>query len=137
MGFFTIPLARLVGPSGKVIAVDIQEKMLNVLRRKAQRTGLSDRMTLLAAGSQQEIKEDSVDFVTALYVIHEIVDQPAFFNDMCRAMKSGARILVLEPRFHVAEKEFRRSVEMAEATGLVLTSDVDFSRRLSVVLSKP
>jgi len=52
-------------------------------------------------------------------------------------MKPGARILMLEPRFHVAEKEFRRSVAMAEATGLVLTSDVDFSRRLSVVLSKP
>ena len=102
----------------------------------SQRTGLSDRMMLLAAGSEQQIKEDSVDFVTALYVI-EIVDQPAFFNDMCRAMKPGAKILMLEPRFHVAEKEFRRSVEMAEATGLVLTSDVDFSRRLSVVLSKP
>jgi len=137
MGFFTIPLARLVGPSGKVIAVDIQQKMLNGLRRKAQRTGLSDRMMLLSAGSEQQIKEDSVDFVTALYVIHEIVDQPAFFKDMYRAMKPGARILMLEPRFHVAEKEFRRSVEMAEATGLVLTSDVDFSRRLSVVLSKP
>jgi ubiquinone/menaquinone biosynthesis C-methylase UbiE len=137
MGFFTIPLARLVGPSGKVIAVDIQEKMLNVLRRKAQRTGLSDRMTLLAAGSQQEIKEDSVDFVTALYVIHEIGDPPAFFNDMRRVMKPGAKILMLEPRFHVAEKEFRRSVEMAEATGLVLNSAFDSSRSLRVVLSKP
>jgi ubiquinone/menaquinone biosynthesis C-methylase UbiE len=137
MGFFTIPLARLVGPSGKVIAVDIQEKMLNVLRRKAQRTGLSDRMTLLAADSQQEIKEDSVDFVTALYVIHEIGEPPAFFNDMLRVMKPGAKILMLEPRFHVAEKEFRRSVEMAEATGLVLNSAFDSSRSLRVVLSKP
>jgi ubiquinone/menaquinone biosynthesis C-methylase UbiE len=137
MGFFTIPLARLVGPSGQVIAVDIQEKMLNGLRRKAQRTGLSDRMTLLAAGSEQEIKEDSVDFVTALYVIHEIGDPPAFFIDMCRVMKPGAKILMLEPRFHVAEKEFRRSVEMAEATGLVLTGAFDSSRSLSVVLSKP
>ncbi len=44
---------------------------------------------------------------------------------------------MLEPRFHVAAEAFRKSVDMAESTGLVLTSNIDFSRSLSVVLSKP
>ncbi len=137
MGFFTIPLARLVGPTGKVIAVDIQEKMLNRLRVRAAKAGLSDRIIIVASGSSPQIKEDSVDFVTALHVIHEIEDQQAFFNDMRRVMKSGAKIFMLEPGFHVDEKEFRRSVEIAESSGLVLTGPVDYSRSLSVVMSKP
>jgi ubiquinone/menaquinone biosynthesis C-methylase UbiE len=137
MGFFTMPLARLVGPTGKVIAVDIQEKMLKRLRVRAKKAGLSDRMMILASGNSRQIKEDSVDFVTALHVIHEIEDQHAFFNDMRRVMKPGAKILMLEPRFHVNEKEFRGSVEVAESSGLVLNSTFDSSRSLRVVLSKP
>jgi ubiquinone/menaquinone biosynthesis C-methylase UbiE len=137
MGFFTIPLARLVGPGGKVIAVDIQEKMLNGLHKRAQRAGLSDRIILVAAGAEHQIKEDSVDFVTALHVIHEIVDRQGFFNEMRRVMKPGAKLLMLEPRFHVTEEEFRRSVEMAEAAGLVLSSDFNLSRGLNVVFFKP
>ena len=137
MGFFTMPLARLVGPTGKVIAVDIQEKMLNRLHVRANKAGLSDRMMILASGNSRQIKEDSVDFVAALHVIHEIEDQQAFFNDMRRVMKPGAKILMLEPRFHVNEKEFRGSVEVAESSGLVLNSTFDSSRSLSVVLSKP
>ncbi len=86
MGFFTIPLARMVGLDGKVIAVDIQKKMLNGLRKKIRRTDLSDRIMLQAAGAEQLIEEDSVDFVTALHVIHEIVEQDAFFAEMYRVM---------------------------------------------------
>ena len=44
MGFFTIPLARMIGPSGRVIAVDIQPKMLASLDRRATRAGMHDRI---------------------------------------------------------------------------------------------
>src|SRR5512146_3486063 len=47
MGFFTMELARLVGPSGRVIAVDLQEKMLRALKRKAKTAGLLDRIEAL------------------------------------------------------------------------------------------
>ena len=44
MGFFTIELARLVGPSGRVVAVDIQPKMLDGLKRRAAKAGVADRV---------------------------------------------------------------------------------------------
>lgn len=41
MGFFTLELARAVGPKGRVVAVDVQAKMLAALERRARRAGLS------------------------------------------------------------------------------------------------
>lgn len=136
MGFFTLPLAKMVGPTGKVIAVDVQGKMLNTLRKKAHRSGLSDRVTILASGAEKNIKECSVDFVTALYVIHEIVEQHAFFEEMYRVMKPGSKILIVEPRFHVNEEDFRRSIETGTSSGFVSTTGLDFPRGLRAILSK-
>ena len=46
MGFFTIPLARLVGPSGRVIAVDLQPKMIESLKRRASKAGVLEAALL-------------------------------------------------------------------------------------------
>ena len=50
MGYFTLPLARMVGPEGRVIAVDIQPKMLAALERRARRAGLIERIEIREAG---------------------------------------------------------------------------------------
>ena len=50
MGFFTLELARLVGPEGRVIAVDVQPQMIAGLRRRAERAGLIDRIDIRLAG---------------------------------------------------------------------------------------
>jgi ubiquinone/menaquinone biosynthesis C-methylase UbiE len=47
----TLELARLVGPAGHVIAVDIQPKMLNVLKRRAAKSGMLDRVDLVSSCS--------------------------------------------------------------------------------------
>ena len=44
MGFFTLEIARLVGPAGRVVAIDVQPKMIDALRRRAMRAGLLDRV---------------------------------------------------------------------------------------------
>jgi ubiquinone/menaquinone biosynthesis C-methylase UbiE len=44
MGFFTIELARMVGPTGRVIAVDIQPKMLQGLKRRAAKAGVMEQV---------------------------------------------------------------------------------------------
>ena len=46
MGFFTLELARRVGKPGRVVAVDLQPKMLDGLRRRAKRAGLLDRLDI-------------------------------------------------------------------------------------------
>ena len=53
MGFFTLEIARLVGPSGRVVAVDIQPRMLSSLKRRAARAGLLERVDARLAHSGQ------------------------------------------------------------------------------------
>jgi len=120
MGYFTLPLARMVGPKGQIVAVDIQSKMLSALRRRARRTGLLDRMVL------RHIKDDGlgvkdfsgkVDFAVALHVVHEVPNQTSFFTDVWQALKQGSKLLVVEPKGHISQDEFAESVAIAEKVG--------------------
>ncbi len=134
MGFFTVPLARMVGPEGKVIAVDVQQKMLDGMQRRANRAGLTERITPLLADAQGTPIGDSVDFVAALHVVHELPDAKAFFAQMRSIMKPGAKLLLVEPGFHVSEKDFRASIEIARSVGLALAEEPVNGRRRRAVL---
>ena len=121
MGFFTLELARGVGPSGHVVAVDVQPRMLAALTRRAHRAGLADRIEArLAApdGLGLSALEGRVDLVVAFYVVHEFPDEAAFFREAARLLAPGGRLLVAEPRGHVGEADFSRTLERARVAGL-------------------
>lgn len=123
MGFFTIELARLVGPRGKVVAIDIQAKMLAGLGRRARKTGVADRIDarLTQAGSLGiGDLEGRVDFALAFAMIHELPDPARFFSEVHDALKPGAAVLVAEPRGHVTESAFAATVETAKMAGFVV-----------------
>src|SRR6516225_5772080 len=93
MGFFTLEIARLVGPSGRVIAVDVQPHMIEALRRRARKTGLADRIdarTVSPSSLELSGLDAAVDFVFAFAVVHEMPSVASFFLEAARAMKSGA-----------------------------------------------
>src|SRR5215469_18885857 len=72
MGFFTLEIARLVGPSGRVVAVDAQPRMIKALKRRARRAGYLDRIDarVVRPGSMQIADLDEmVDFVLAFAVV--------------------------------------------------------------------
>jgi len=121
MGFFTLPLARMVGPEGKVVAVDMAPKMLSTLKRRARRASLIERLEIRqceAGGLGIDGLEGQVDFCTALHVVHEVPDPATFFGEIRRSLKSGAKVLVIEPKGHVSLEAFSRSVAAAEDVGL-------------------
>ena len=92
MGFFTLELARLVGPEGRVIAVDVQSQMIAGLRRRAERAGVINRIETRissAATMGLEAYDAAVDFVLAFAVVHEMPSAAKFFVEAARAMKSG------------------------------------------------
>ena len=120
-GFFTLELARGVGPSGRVVAVDVQPRMLAALTRRARRAGLGDRIEArLAApdGLGLSALDGQVDLVLAFYLVHELPDEAAFFREAARLLAPGGRILVAEPKGHVSEADFSRTLERARAAGL-------------------
>lgn len=138
MGFFTIPMARMVGPEGEVLAVDLQEKMLQSLQRRADRAGLTERVVPMLPAGIEEISRNTVDLVAALYVVHELTDARAFFVEMQEILKPEGRILMVEPRMHVNETTFRQSVDVALSTGLSLQQEQSIPcRGWSAVLQSP
>lgn len=120
MGYFTIPLARLVGPTGRVIAVDIQEKMFSVLNRRAERSGLADRITTHLAGPDSLGLPEKADFILAFWMVHEVPDQGQFLAQVLNLIKPGGLFLIAEPRFHVSKKRFEQTIQTAIGLGFVI-----------------
>jgi len=125
MGFFTLDLARMVGPDGRVVAIDLQEKMLAGLRRRAARAGLEGRIDMRRARPDCLGIADlagQVDLVLAFYVVHEILEPAAFFAEVAAALKRGGAVLVVEPPLHVPRAGFAESIAVAERAGLRLAA---------------
>lgn len=137
MGHFTLGLARMVGPAGKVIAVDLQQQMLDRVRRRAERAGLSERIRLHHAGERSLQLDARVDFVIASWMVHEVPDRAAFLHEVAGLMKPGARFYVIEPRGHVTEAELEQTVELAVGAGLRVESRPRVSLSRAVILAKP
>jgi ubiquinone/menaquinone biosynthesis C-methylase UbiE len=121
MGFFTLELARLVGPEGRVIAVDVQPHMIASLRRRAEPAGLIDRIdTRLASATTMglETYKGATDFVLAFAVVHETPSAARFFAEAARATKSGASLLLAEPAGHVSNDGFENELALTAEVGL-------------------
>ncbi len=129
-GYFTLPLAEMVGPAGRVIAVDLQPAMLERVRRRAVRAGLVDRIELCpcSAGGLGELP--IADAVLAFAVVHELPDVARFCSEVAAALRPGGRLLLVEPRGHVSVVAFQATVDLAAAAGLrrVATPRVRLSR---------
>jgi ubiquinone/menaquinone biosynthesis C-methylase UbiE len=139
MGFFTLELARLVGPTGRVIAVDVQPRMLAALRRRARRRQLQDRIeTRLAKDDDMPVADltGRVDFALAFAMVHEVPDAGRFFAAAARTLRPGAPLLLAEPRGHVKEPAFAATLETAALAGLGLESRPVISGSLSALLVK-
>jgi ubiquinone/menaquinone biosynthesis C-methylase UbiE len=120
MGFFSLPLAERVGAGGRVICVDVQEKMLAVLQRRAARAGLRERIETRACRADSLGVADlrgRIDFALAFAVVHEVPDARTLFSEVHAALKSGRRLLIAEPRGHVKPPAFEQTVSTAEACG--------------------
>jgi ubiquinone/menaquinone biosynthesis C-methylase UbiE len=121
MGFFTLDLVRMVGPQGRVVAIDLQEKMLAGLRRRALRAGLEGRLDIrLARADRLGIADlaGQVDLVLAFYMVHELEQPTAFFAEITTALKADGAVLIVEPPLHVPRAAFEASLAVAERAGL-------------------
>lgn len=139
MGFFTLRLARLVGEQGRVIALDIQSKMLDALQRRAQKAGLEKRI------ESRLVQRDSlgvadltgtVDFVLAFAMVHEMPSAERFFRETAAVMKPGASMLLVEPKGHVRNDKFLKELAAASDAGLVEADCPHVSGNHAVLLRK-
>jgi ubiquinone/menaquinone biosynthesis C-methylase UbiE len=93
MGFFSISMAKMVGENGTVIAVDLQQNMLKVLRHRAERNGVLSRIRAHECKNDDIGISDPVDFALAFWVVHEIPNKKRLFEQIYSLLKAGGRIL--------------------------------------------
>lgn len=123
MGFFTLELARRVGASGKVVAVDLQPKMIAGLKRRAEKAGLLDRIETRVAVSESLGVDDlagRVDFTLAYALVHEMPDSAKFFREAAAVSKAGALLLLAEPSGHVKGDQFEIELKQAAEAGFLV-----------------
>ena len=139
MGFFTLPMARMVGPSGRVVAVEIQPKMLAALERRARKADLLERIELRQAETEELGLADlagQVDLAAALHVVHEVPDQGSFFIQVRETLKSDGRLLIVEPKHHVSQEQFEETLSIAKGNGFGCETMLDRRGRRGAVLGK-
>jgi ubiquinone/menaquinone biosynthesis C-methylase UbiE len=138
MGFFTLELARRVGPRGRVVAVDLQAQMLAGLRRRAARAGLAERIETRQASEHSLCVDDlagQVDLVVAFAMVHELPDAGRFFAEARRALRPGGRLLLAEPAGHVSAQAFEATLQAAERAGFRRGEAPAVRRSLTAVLA--
>lgn len=120
MGFFTLDIAQMVGSSGKVVTVDIQQKMLDTLVARAKKAGVPNVIeTRLVAANKMGIDDlaGKIDFALAFAMIHELPDADSFLKEVYAALKPGAITFVAEPKGHVSKSAFSKTMDKAKAAG--------------------
>ena len=135
MGFFTIPAARMVGESGKVIAVDVQEKMLKALTRRADKAGVSSRIVTKVCEPTSIGISDPIDLCLAFYVLHEVPDAGSLFSQIRGVLKPMGKLLLSEPSGHVSEEKFQEALALASSAGFKVIGKPEIRRSRSALLA--
>lgn len=136
IGFFTIPMAQLVGDHGRVIAADIQEEMLATINKRAIRAGVQERITLQLVSPKLSEIDGKVDFILAFWMAHEVPDKQKFFARLHALLNDDGQFLMVEPKLHVGKNRSNASVRSAEAAGFKLVDHPDIPLSISALFAK-
>ncbi|MBC8488422.1 MAG: class I SAM-dependent methyltransferase [Bacteroidetes bacterium] len=139
MGFFSLPLARIVGTDGSVVCIDLQEKMIKTLKKKADRAKLADIIETRMCTSDSLLINDlagQIDFALAFAVIHEVQNKENLFSEIYRVLQQGGKLLIAEPKGHVSKENFGRLIETAQNVGFKIIEHSIIKRSHAVLLKK-
>ena len=135
MGYHSLDMARMAGLEGKVVCVDLQEKMIRSLVKRATKAGLIERIEHRVCTKESLGIEDlagQVDFALAANIVHEVPDAQKFFEQVYPVMKPEGTLLVSEPKGHVSKKSFQKTIAIAQEIGFKSFSEPRIARSISV-----
>jgi ubiquinone/menaquinone biosynthesis C-methylase UbiE len=136
MGYFSIAMAKMVSSTGRVIAEDVQQKMLAIMRKRAAKAGVAERIYPVL-GAYDDIKiNEPLDFVLAFWMVHEVNDIRRFFSQVEAVLKEGGKVLYAEPKLHVPEYRFLEILDHAQAAGFRINDGPRIRISRTAVLSK-
>ena len=133
-GFFTPEMARRVGKTGRVIAADLQEEMLAMVRKKIQDIPEAGRVEFHLCRPEATGLSEKFDFIMIFYMLHEVPDQAAFLKEIRSLLKTGGKVLIAEPKWHVSADDFLQSIAIMKQAGFAVSTEprILFSRTIVV-----
>jgi predicted methyltransferase len=140
-GWFTIRLAKRVGPNGKVYAEDVQQEMIGSIRRRVQREGLDWVEPVLGTPVDPKLP-GPVDVVLIVDAYHEMVQPVTLLRNVRKSLKPGGRVGIVEftkaghgPGPPMAERvDPEKVIADAKAAGLRLESRGNFLRYMYLLM---
>ncbi len=145
-GYFSFRMASKVGSEGKILAVDIQEAMLNVVRQRAKREGLSNVVAVRSTESDSKLPAASVDLLLMVDVYHELEYPYEVMQSVVKALKPGGRVALVEyrkedPRVMIKEVHKMAETQIIKEMAAVGLKHVKTIRTLPIqhlaIFSKP
>jgi len=136
-GFTSLGLARLLGNKGLVISADIQPQMLDIIQERALKAGISSNIRTHLCEANRIGITDELDFVVALFMVHEVPDSKAFLKELFALLKPGGQLFLAEPMIHVSRHDFERTVAEAQAIGFEVSKRPSVRIGRAVILVKP
>ena len=137
LGFNSMGLAKLVGNSGKVVALDIQQKMLDIVMKRAKKRGFENRIEPHLALNDDLNLRVKAQFILAFYMVHEVPDPVRLMAQVTDNLSVKGRFMMVEPLFHVSKKSFDKSIALAESSGLVFEDSYKILFGRTAVIRKP
>ena len=138
MGYFTIPMSKLTGDTGKVIAVDLQPEMLAGALKNAEIAGRANitahQCKVNSLGAEQW--NGSVDFVILFMMLHEVPDTERMIREAYDVLAPGGKLLFAEPVLHVGRKKYEHSLSLFKQTGLNIIATPKIKICRAVVFQK-
>jgi ubiquinone/menaquinone biosynthesis C-methylase UbiE len=139
MGFFSLPIAKLTGRRGKVFCIDLQEKMIRGLVKRAKKAGLSDRIEARTCRQDSLEVNDlagKIDFALAFALVHEVPDKERLFAEIFDTLNKNGKFMIVEPSGHVSKKDFEETVSLAQNAGFEALSEVKIRRSHAVLFRR-
>ncbi len=147
-GYYTVRLARAVGPAGRVFATDIQPAMLNLLRANVDKAGLANVTPVLGTPDDPHLPAASIDLAILVDVYHELAAPQLFLRRLRQALKRDGRLVLLEfrkedPRVPILDvhkmsvAEVRQELEAEGFRLSVVLDDLPWQHILVLTLADP
>ncbi len=129
-GWFTVRAAARVGPRGEVFAEDINPEAVKTITVRAQKAGLANVHAIEGTPDDPKLPRDSVDAVLMLKAYHEIEHPEALLGNLKPALKSGAKVGIIDRNGNGADHGLNQAVVEKElaAAGFHRTAQYDFTK---------
>jgi len=135
LGYFSIALAELVGPTGRVIAFDVQAQMVKRAQRRAERRRMADRVHFRVCAPGHISLDGEADFVIAFWMLHEVLDPGKLLTEVRSFLCPSGHFMIVEPRLHVSKMRFSATIELAKRNGFKILEGPRVRLSRSVVCS--